>query len=53
MDSWANAEWFLNRPEVPEKITVTVYLVSGETNTGKQHTAHSIQHTVPYSSIQY
>ena len=33
IESWANAEWFLNRPEVPEKITVTVFLVSGETNT--------------------
>lgn len=33
MESWAAADWFLERPEVPEKITVTVYKVTGETNT--------------------
>lgn len=33
MQSWADAEWFLNKPEVPEKITLTVFKVSGETNT--------------------
>ena len=32
-DSWANAEWFANKPEVPESITVTVFNVPGETNT--------------------
>ncbi len=31
--SWADAEWFTSRPEVPEKITVTVFKVAGETNT--------------------
>jgi len=31
--SWANAEWFTSRPEVAQKITVTVFKVSGETNT--------------------
>jgi aconitate hydratase 2/2-methylisocitrate dehydratase len=31
--SWANAEWFLNRDAIPEKITVTVFKVAGETNT--------------------
>ena len=31
--SWADAEWFLSKPEVPKKITVTVFKVSGETNT--------------------
>jgi aconitate hydratase 2/2-methylisocitrate dehydratase len=31
--SWADAEWFINRPAVPEKITVTVFKVPGETNT--------------------
>ncbi len=31
--SWADAEWFTSRPEVPQKITVTVFKVSGETNT--------------------
>lgn len=33
LESWANAEWFLSKPNVPEKITVTVFKVSGETNT--------------------
>eukprot|EP00931_Biecheleriopsis_adriatica_P036997 TRINITY_DN2123_c0_g1_i2.p1 TRINITY_DN2123_c0_g1~~TRINITY_DN2123_c0_g1_i2.p1 ORF type:complete len:904 (+),score=254.07 TRINITY_DN2123_c0_g1_i2:77-2788(+) len=33
MESWANAEWFKSRPAVPEKITVTVFKVTGETNT--------------------
>ena len=33
MESWANAEWFLNKPEVPTEIRVTVYKVPGETNT--------------------
>jgi hypothetical protein len=31
--SWADAEWFTSRPEVPRKITVTVFKVPGETNT--------------------
>ncbi|HVY23852.1 MAG TPA: bifunctional aconitate hydratase 2/2-methylisocitrate dehydratase [Steroidobacteraceae bacterium] len=31
--SWADAEWFTSRPEVPKKITVTVFKVNGETNT--------------------
>lgn len=33
LQSWANAEWFLNKEDVPEKITVTVFMVEGETNT--------------------
>lgn len=33
MQSWADAEWFTQRPEVPKKITVTVFKVTGETNT--------------------
>jgi len=33
MDSWANAEWFTRRPEMPKEITVTVFNVPGETNT--------------------
>ncbi|GIC76166.1 bifunctional aconitate hydratase 2/2-methylisocitrate dehydratase [Moritella sp. F3] len=33
MQSWADAEWFLSKPEVAEKITVTVFKVPGETNT--------------------
>jgi len=33
MQSWADAEWFTSRPKVPEKLTVTVFKVAGETNT--------------------
>ncbi|HSX92730.1 MAG TPA: bifunctional aconitate hydratase 2/2-methylisocitrate dehydratase [Hydrogenophaga sp.] len=33
MKSWAEAEWFTTRPEVPKSITVTVFKVPGETNT--------------------
>lgn len=33
VQSWAEAEWFTDRPEVAEKITVTVFKVTGETNT--------------------
>ena len=33
VDSWANAEWFLNKPELANEITVTVFKVEGETNT--------------------
>jgi aconitate hydratase 2 / 2-methylisocitrate dehydratase len=33
LTSWAEAEWFTRRPEVPEKLTVTVFMVEGETNT--------------------
>ena len=33
IDSWAEAEWFTSKPAVPEKLTVTVFKVVGETNT--------------------
>lgn len=33
IQSWADAEWFLSRPAVPETLTVTVFKVPGETNT--------------------
>jgi aconitate hydratase 2/2-methylisocitrate dehydratase len=33
IESWAQAQWFTSRPEVPESITVTVFKVPGETNT--------------------
>ena len=33
VDSWAAAEWFTAKPELPETITVTVFKVEGETNT--------------------
>lgn len=33
LQSWADAEWFTGRPQVPEQITVTVFKVDGETNT--------------------
>jgi aconitate hydratase 2 / 2-methylisocitrate dehydratase len=33
LESWANAEWFLAKPKVADKIKVTVFKVDGETNT--------------------
>lgn len=33
VQSWADAEWFLQRPEVPQKTTYTAFKVTGETNT--------------------
>ncbi|UDF03793.1 bifunctional aconitate hydratase 2/2-methylisocitrate dehydratase [Asticcacaulis sp. AND118] len=33
IQSWADAEWFTSRPKVADKITVTVFKVTGETNT--------------------
>ncbi|AOM41061.1 bifunctional aconitate hydratase 2/2-methylisocitrate dehydratase [Xenorhabdus hominickii] len=33
IQSWADAQWFLERPELAEKITATVFKVTGETNT--------------------
>lgn len=33
LQSWAEAEWFTNRPQLAEEITVTVFKVPGETNT--------------------
>ena len=31
--SWSEADWFTSRPEVPKSLTLTVFKVSGETNT--------------------
>ncbi len=33
LQSWADAEWFVNRPALAEKITLAVFKVPGETNT--------------------
>ena len=33
LQSWADAEWFTSRPEVPQSIQLTVLKVTGETNT--------------------
>lgn len=33
MQSWADAEWFTSRPELPTSISMSVFKVSGETNT--------------------
>lgn len=33
LQSWADAEWFTSRPELPESLTITVFKVPGETNT--------------------
>jgi aconitate hydratase 2/2-methylisocitrate dehydratase len=33
IESWANAEWFFNKPAMQKEITLTVYKIPGETNT--------------------
>ncbi|HCE3662502.1 TPA: bifunctional aconitate hydratase 2/2-methylisocitrate dehydratase [Vibrio parahaemolyticus] len=33
LQSWTDAEWFLSKPKLEEKITLTVFKVTGETNT--------------------
>jgi len=33
LNAWAEAEWFTSKPKMPEKLTVTVFKVTGETNT--------------------
>ena len=33
IDSWAEGEWFTNKPEIPAQIKLTVYKVTGEINT--------------------
>ena len=33
LQSWADAEWFTSRPEVPESIKLTIFKVAGEINT--------------------
>jgi len=33
LQSWADAEWFTSKPEVPASMTLTVFKVPGETNT--------------------
>lgn len=33
LQSWADAEWFTSRPDVPEELKITVFKVTGETNT--------------------
>ncbi|MDP6968698.1 MAG: bifunctional aconitate hydratase 2/2-methylisocitrate dehydratase [Gammaproteobacteria bacterium] len=33
MQSWADGEWYTSKPKLEEKITLTVFKVTGETNT--------------------
>ena len=33
LQSWADGEWFTSREELPESVTLTVFKVTGETNT--------------------
>jgi len=33
LQAWARADWFTQKPELPQSITVTVFKVEGETNT--------------------
>jgi hypothetical protein len=40
MQSWADGEWFTSRPEVPKSLTVTVFKVTGETETSVRFIPH-------------
>ena len=33
LQSWADAEWFTSRPELPKSLMITIFKVAGETNT--------------------
>lgn len=33
LQSWADADWFTSRPQLADKVTLTVFKVTGETNT--------------------
>ena len=33
IDAWADAQWFIEKPTLPEKLTYTVFKVDGEINT--------------------
>ena len=33
LQSWADAQWFTNKPVLPNKVTAAVYKIPGETNT--------------------
>ncbi len=33
LKSWADAQWFTSKPEVPQSLTITVFKVPGDTNT--------------------
>eukprot|EP00442_Polarella_glacialis_P001777 CAMPEP_0115152762 /NCGR_PEP_ID=MMETSP0227-20121206/66340_1 /TAXON_ID=89957 /ORGANISM="Polarella glacialis, Strain CCMP 1383" /LENGTH=900 /DNA_ID=CAMNT_0002563405 /DNA_START=68 /DNA_END=2770 /DNA_ORIENTATION=- len=33
MENWANATWFTDHPTIPKMVTLTVFKVTGETNT--------------------
>tara|TARA_B100000424_G_scaffold70945_2_gene52589 strand:+ start:1700 stop:4282 length:2583 start_codon:yes stop_codon:yes gene_type:complete len=33
LESWANSEWFINKPKIKDKIPLTIFKVNGETNT--------------------
>jgi len=33
VEAWANAEWFLSKPKLPDRLTLSVFKVPGEINT--------------------
>lgn len=53
LESWANAEWFTNKPEVAAKQTITVFKVPGETNTDDLSPAQDAwsRPDIPYHSL--
>ena len=42
LQSWADAEWFTSRPEVPASQKLTVFKVTGETNTCLLYTSRCV-----------
>ena len=42
IDSWAEGEWFTNKPEVAKEIKITVFKVPGETNTDEDESTATI-----------
>lgn len=33
INSWENAEWFISKPEIPHRLTFSIFKISGEINT--------------------
>ena len=55
LNSWAEAEWFTSRQPLPEKLTVTVFKVVGETNTDDLSPPRTLglARTYPYMPSPY
>ena len=53
LESWANAEWFHNKPRVKEQIKLTVFKVDGETTTDDLSPEQDAftQHDIPLHAL--